>query len=150
MKNKMIFLMCTTIIFLAVSFTSNNNPEMTTNSEKAEIEKTIEMYFDGWLTGDTTKIGTAMHRTCQLKNIKEEDVVIYNRSTYLSFFKPRPKLENAGGKILSIDITGPIASSKVELETPKRLFTDYFNLMKLEDQWYIVDKISTSVSKETK
>lgn len=150
MKNKMIFLLCTTIIFLAVSFTSDNSLDITTNPEKKGIEKTIEMYFEGWLKGDTTMIGTAMHGTCQLKNIKEEDVVIYDRSTYLGFFKPRPKLENSEGRILNIDITGPIAAAKVELETPKRLFTDYFNLLKLNNQWYIVDKISTSIEKQTK
>ena len=150
MNNKMNNFLAAIILVLTLSCAADKNDNISLNPETKEIEKTIEMYFDGWLTGDTTKIGTAMHSTCQLKNIKDEDVVIYNRATYLSFFKPRPKLENAGGKILAIDITGPIASAKVELETTERLFTDYFNLMKLNNQWYIVDKISTNVSKVEK
>ena len=116
-------------------------------SDLALIEKTINLYFEGWMTGDTSKIGTAMHATCQLKNIKEGEVVIYDRSTYLGFFKPRPRRENAGGKIIQVDITGPIAAAKIEINTPKRVFIDYFNLMKLDEQWYIVDKISTNWEK---
>jgi len=123
-----------------------NNP-IEKSPDTALIEQTIGNYFDGWISNDASKIGTAMDITCQLKNIKEDKVVIYDRATYLGFFKPGPPKENAFGKILSIDITGPIAAAKIELETPKRLYTDYFNLMKLKDQWFIVDKISTSVAK---
>ncbi|MEM9545970.1 MAG: nuclear transport factor 2 family protein [Bacteroidota bacterium] len=130
-------------------YTSNSDTKSASieNPDKIEIENTIQMYFDGWLTGDTTLIGTAMHSTCKLKTLKNEKVAIYDRSTYLSFFEPRPKLENAEGRILTIDITGPAASAKVELETAERLFTDYFNLLKEKDRWYIMDKISTNVAK---
>ncbi|MBK8429451.1 MAG: nuclear transport factor 2 family protein [Lewinellaceae bacterium] len=37
--------------------------------------------------------------------------------------------------------------AKYELETPKALFTDYFNLIKTNEGWFIVDKISTRVDK---
>jgi len=117
------------------------------NTDRQLIEETIEMYFEGWLTGDTLKLGKAMHATCKLKNIKEKKVAVYDRATYLGFFNPRPRLENAGGKILNIDITGPIASAKCSLETSTTLYTDYFNMIRLEGRWYIVDKISTKEKK---
>jgi len=69
---------------------------------------------------------------------------LFSRATYLGFFKPRPKRKNSYGKIIEIDVTGNIASAKCEIETPKRLYTDYFNLMKIKDKWYIVDKSATS------
>lgn len=112
--------------------------------EKALITNTIETYFEGWMTGDTSKLGQAMHATCQLKNVKDDKVLEFDRSTYLGFFKPRPRRENSGGKIIEIDVTGNIASAKCEIETPNRLYTDYFNLMKVKDKWYIVDKSATS------
>lgn len=112
--------------------------------EKQKITKTIEMYFEGWMTGDTTLLGQAMHATCQLKNIKDDGVIIFDRATYLGFFKPRPRRENAGGKIVAIDVTDDIGSAKCQIHTAERLYTDYFNLMKLKDQWYIVDKIARS------
>ncbi len=123
--------------------TSVNNPQ-----DEALIRSTIGDYFEGWMTGDTTKIGSAMHATCQLKNIKDGGVIIFDRATYLGFFKPRPRRENSGGKIIDINITGNIAAAKCEIDTPKRLYTDYFNMMKLGERWYIVDKIAASVLKE--
>lgn len=114
------------------------------SAEEQKITQTIETYFEGWMTGDTTKLGRAMHRTCQLKNIKNNDVIIFDRATYLGFFKPRPRRKNAGGEIVTINITDDIASAKCEIHTEDRLYTDYFNMMKVKDQWYIVDKIATN------
>jgi len=112
------------------------------------IESVIQNYFDGWLTGDTTLVGGAMHSSCHLKFVREGKVEMRNRTQYLSGFKPRPRLENAEGRILSMDITRTAAEAKVELETENRLFTDYFNLLKEGNRWYITDKVSTNISKE--
>ncbi len=124
-------------------------PEEAPKSEdELAIEAVIQNYFDGWLTGDTTLVGSAMHSSCHLKFVRDGQVEMRNREAYLSGFKPRPRLENAEGRILSIDITRTAAEAKIELETENRLFTDYFNLLKEGDRWYITDKVSTSISKE--
>lgn len=112
------------------------------------IESVIQNYFDGWLTGDTTLVGSAMHSSCHLKFVRDGKVSMRNRTQYLSGFKPRPRLENAEGRIISIDITRTAAEAKIELETENRLFTDYFNLLKEENRWYITDKVSTNIEKE--
>ncbi len=149
MKSFTLFLLLFSLVYFSCGpkvspqQTSVNNP-----AEEALIRSTIENYFEGWMTGDTTKIGSAMHATCQLKNIKDGGVIIFDRATYLGFFKPRPRRENSGGKIIDIDITENIAAAKCEIETPDRLFTDYFNMMKIGERWYIVDKIATNVAKE--
>ena len=120
--------------------------------EKSEdhlaIEQVIQNYFDGWLTGDTTLVGSAMHSSCHLKFVRDGKIGIRNRTQYLSGFQPRPRLENAEGRIISIDITRTAAEAKIELEIETRLFTDYFNLLKEGDRWYITDKVSTSIEKE--
>lgn len=122
----------------------------TKSTDEIAIEKVIQNYFDGWLTGDTTLVGSAMHSTCNLKYVRDGKISRRDRIQYLSGFKPRPRLQNAEGRILSIDITRTAAEAKIELETEKRLFTDYFNLLKEGERWYITDKVSTSISKETK
>jgi len=122
---------------------AKQNAAVQSEDEKL-IRQTIDTYFEGWMTGDTLKLGTAMHQTCQLKNIKDDGVIIYDRSTYLGFFKPRERRKNAGGRVVSIDITDNIAAAKCNIFTEERLFTDYFNMMKVNGQWYIVDKIATS------
>ena len=116
-------------------------------SDKQAIEGVLQNYFDGWLTGDTTLVGSAMHSSCFLKFIRDGVVIKRDRTDYLSGFKPRPRLPNAEGRIISIDITRTAASAKIELETEYRLFTDYFNLLKEGERWYITDKVSTSVGK---
>lgn len=142
------------IYILTVLFNyGHSQPGCNDKKQSAEVEQItqmINMYFEGWMTGDTTKLSYAMHRTCQLKNIKEDDVIIFERATYLSFFKPRERRKNAGGRIISINVTDDIASAKCEIFTADRLFTDYFNLMKVKDRWYIVDKIATNKEKKSK
>jgi hypothetical protein len=116
--------------------------------EKGRIETLIkDLYFEGWMTGDTVKVGKAMHATCHLKFFRDSTFNDISRADYLSRFKPRAKDPGTSGRILSIDVTGNIASAKCELETPKALFTDYFNLIKTGEGWFIVDKVSTSVMK---
>ncbi len=124
-------------------------PQVNLNqAEISQISDKINLYFEGWMTVDTTKLGRAMHTTCQLKNLKDGKVIIYDRSTYLGFFKPRPRRQNAGGRIVKVDVTGYTASAKCEIYTADRLYTDYFNMMKEDGEWYIVDKIASSKLKD--
>jgi len=117
------------------------------SDDRVMIEGVFKNYFDGWLTGDTTLIGSAMHKSCHLKFIRDGKVDKRNRTQYLSNFNPISRIENAEGRIIDIDITRTAASAKVELEIPSKLFTDYFNLLKVDDRWYITDKVSTSIHK---
>jgi len=147
-KKTTFYLLALTCFLTACNTTQKVTPEI--QAEKVLITQTIDNYFEGWMTGDTTLLGKAMHATCQLKNVKEEKVLVFDRAKYLSFFKPRPRRENAGGRIVSIDVTANIAAAKCKIFTEKRLYTDYFNLMKLDGRWYIVDKIATNRAKTEK
>ena len=142
---------CLISILFFASCTENVKETETTETKSEDhlaIEQVIQNYFDGWLTGDTTLVGSAMHSTCNLKFVRDGKISRRDRTQYLSGFKPRPRLENAEGRILSIDITRTAGEAKIELETETRLFTDYFNLLKEGERWYITDKVSTSLSKE--
>ncbi len=132
-------------LITALLFFFNTNAQ---DKEKDLIKETIQTYFDGWMTGDTLKLGKAMHSSCNLKIIKDNTVLVIDRKTYLSRFKLHPKTPNTEGKIIDINITKNIASAKCEIQTPERLFVDYFNMMKLNKEWYIVDKISTNFEKK--
>lgn len=117
--------------------------------DKTQIETLIkDFYFEGWMTGDTTKIGKAMHPTCHLKYFRDNAFTDVSRADYLSRFKPRAKEAGMEGRVVSLDVTGNIASAKCELETAKALFTDYFNLIKTNEGWFIVDKVSSRTDKK--
>ncbi|OXA89996.1 nuclear transport factor 2 family protein [Flavobacterium hercynium] len=128
----------TTLLVVLIALFSSINAQ---SQEKALIEKAMQSYLDGWQTGDTIKLGKVIHATCKLKNIVDDQIVVTDRKTYLSRFQPHPKAKGVEGKVLAIDITGNTAAVKSEIRTPEVVITDYFNLLKLKDQWYIVDKI---------
>ncbi len=149
-----LFILFSATLFISCANEEVNNTtteipeEITKSPDRIAIEGVIQNYFEGWLTGDTTLVGSAMHSSCHLKFVRDDKIGIRNREQYLSGFKPRPRLENAEGRIISINITRTAAEAKIELETERRLFTDYFNLLKESDRWYITDKVSTSIGKE--
>lgn len=114
-----------------------------TYAERRLIAQTIDLYFEGWATGDTVKLGKAMHSSCHLKNYNAGKFTQYTREQYLALFKPRPRPGNLQTRIVSLDITNNMGSAKVEIVTERDLFTDYFNLMKTDEGWMIADKVST-------
>ncbi|AXY76871.1 hypothetical protein D3H65_24030 [Paraflavitalea soli] len=118
-----------------------------TITERPLIENMIQLYFDGWATGDTVKLGKAMHSSCHLKNYRDGKFIEYSRNQYLSLFKPHERPQNLSTRIVSIDITNNMGSAKVEISTERDLFTDYFNLMKTNEGWVIADKVSTRTSR---
>jgi aldose sugar dehydrogenase len=145
MEMKKIILILTTGLLLAASAISQVNAA----AEKPAAEATINLYFDGWATGDTTKVGKAMHTTCHLKFYREGKFTDMDRATYLGRFKqpPHERDKNLITRIVLLDITENIASAKAEIITAKDIFTDYFNLIKTGEGWFIVDKVSVKTPK---
>lgn len=120
------------------------------SSERMLVENVIQLYFDGWATGDTTKLSKAMHYSCQLKNFRDGTFIIIDRAKYLNLLnRPHPRNKDLITQIVQLDITGYTGSAKVELITANDKFTDYFNLMKTNEGWFIVDKISIRVPHKT-
>ncbi len=113
-------------------------------SDRQQIETVLLNYLDGWATGDTTKLGKAMHYSCQLKNYRDGKFILIPRLDYLSRFRRRERPAGLETHIAYVDITdGLVAGAKVEISTVTDKFTDYFNLIKTTEGWFIVDKIAT-------
>jgi hypothetical protein len=142
---KLTILACTFLLLSSITLQA----QQTEVSELQQIQTTIGYYFDGWATGDTGKIGKAMHSTCHLKSFRDGQFTDLNRAEYLGRFKQgiRPRPEGLTTRIVALDITGNIASAKTEIDTGKDVFTDYFNLIKTNEGWFIVDKIAVRKSK---
>lgn len=133
--------------FSALLLSGTVKAQQTEVSELQQVQTTIGHYFEGWATGDTGKIGKAMHSTCHLKSFRDGKFNDMSRTEYLSRFKPRPRPEGLTTRIVALDITENIASAKTEIDTGKDVFTDYFNLIKTDEGWFIVDKIAVRRSK---
>ncbi|CAM3718096.1 nuclear transport factor 2 family protein [Flavobacterium chungbukense] len=114
------------------------------------IQKTLNLYLDGQATGDSVKVGQSFHDSWQLKYFADNKLNIVRKSDYMKGYKaPYARVSNWSGRIISIDITNSVAAAKVEISTSKLLFIDYFNLMKINQDWFIVDKISTRTPHKT-
>ena len=141
-----------TVLFISVIILSLNLNAQVNDSANdwALIQKTLNLYLDGQGTGDSVKVGKSFHDSWQLKYFAEDKLTIVRKSEYLKAYKaPYAKVANWSGRIVSIDITNNVAAAKVEISTSKLLFTDYFNLMKTNNEWFIVDKISTRMPHKT-
>lgn len=134
-------------LFIVLSFLCFNANAQTndTTNDWPLIQKTLNLYIDGQATGDSAMIGRSFHDSWQLKYSAENKFNIITKSQYLVGYKKHAKPDNWSGRIVFIDITNDVAIAKVEISTAKLLFTDYFHLIKTNQGWLIVDKISTRI-----
>lgn len=137
------------LIPLILLFFNANAQVNETISDWHLIEKTLNLYLDGQATGDSVKIAKSFHNSWQLKYYRDNKFNIVTKSQYIVGYKKHDKPANWSGSIVLIDITNDVAVAKVEISTSKLLFTDYFNLMKINQDWFIVDKISTRIPHKT-
>ncbi|MNX83672.1 putative lumazine-binding protein [compost metagenome] len=109
------------------------------------VQKTLHLYIYGMGTSDSVKVSQSFHDSWQLKYLEDDKINIIKKPKYMERFDiaPHAKSQKWSGRIVFIDITHTVAVAKVEISTAKLLFTDYFNLMKTNEGWFIVDKIST-------
>ncbi|HLK97462.1 MAG TPA: nuclear transport factor 2 family protein [Hymenobacter sp.] len=130
-----------TSLFITLPFTAHAQAPPPAATEEALIRATVDTYFDGWATGDTTKVSAAMHASCHLKLVNKGEFRDINKQAYLSGFKPRPQGDTQA-RILTLHQTGHAASVAAQITSGPNRFTDYFNLLKINGRWYITDKVS--------
>lgn len=137
-------------IGLSLLFFKSNAQSQNTTDDWSLIQKTLNLYLDGQATGDSVKVGQSFHSSWQLKGFREKEFVVVPKSKYLVGYKKRDvKPDYWSGRVVSIDFTNNAASAKVEISTAKLLFVDYFHLLKTDQGWFIVDKISTRTPHKT-
>ncbi|MCW5747578.1 MAG: nuclear transport factor 2 family protein [Alphaproteobacteria bacterium] len=122
-------------------------------SEIAEIEKTLRIYFDGLYEGHTGKLGEAFHPLSHLYALGPDgSVADMPRADWFKAVESRPSAKSKGDerrdRIVSIDFNGPVtAFAKVECQLPPRYFTDYLTLLKVDGRWQVIAKAYHTVTK---
>jgi hypothetical protein len=124
------------------------------SSEVAEIEKVLQVYFDGLYEGDTKKLGAAFHPASHLYSVGADGKAAdLPRGDWLKWIESRESAKKKGSaradRIVSIDFSGPMtAFAKVECQLPPRYFTDYLTLLKIDGRWQVIAKAFHTVTKE--
>ena len=129
----------------AIIFTILCSFLLTTNiyTQKSDYElvsETVSFYLDGGTNNDFETLKKAFHETATMKFVGDE----YKEVNALAFFKkgmkPGPP-QNRKTRIANIDISGHAANAKLEIEYPTFTFIDYMNLLKIDGEWKVVNKI---------
>lgn len=109
--------------------------------DKEQIRKTIQNYFDGSHTDNPELLKAAFHPDATLKYIKEGKYQMIPIQKYFTFFT-NSKTREFEEKIYYVDQYGNAANVKLSARYAKYQFVDYMNLLKTEEGWKIVSKIS--------
>jgi hypothetical protein len=123
-------------------------------SDVAEIEKVLQVYFDGLYEGDTGKLGQAFHPSSHLYSVAADGKAAdFPRADWFKMVEGRKSAKASGSerrdRIVSIDISGPgTAIAKVECQIPPKYFTDYLTLLKADGRWQVISKSFHTVTKD--
>ena len=129
-----------TIIICLLSINVSLNT-LAQESDYNLVEKTVSYYLDGGTNNDFKTLKKAFHPDARMKFIKGES---YTEVNALEFFekaiKPGPK-QNRTSIIEQINIAGNAANARLRIDYPNFYFIDYMNLLKIDGEWKIVNKI---------
>ena len=105
------------------------------------VKKTLSYYLDGGTNNDFNTLQKAFHKDARMKYIRQGT---YHDVNAIEFFKTRVKpgpKQNRKTSIKSVNIAGNAASAVLEIEYETFSFTDYMNLLKIDSEWKVVNKI---------
>jgi hypothetical protein len=113
------------------------------DDEEAAIRAAVQFYLDGHATGDAEIMARAFHLSARLQFIRNGQVGIRSLDAYLGGMSGQPAADEdqRTRRITMVDYEGTVAVARVELDYPSALFTDYMQLLKVGDEWKIVNKI---------
>ena len=138
---KRLILICVVLGSVGISVLATaalNRPD----TEEAGVRACLDLYFRGHATGDGEHFRRAFHPDAKLFFIREGKVTQWTLEEYAgrASGKPAPDEAQRKRRIESIDITGNAAIAKIVLDYPNVTFTDYMSLLKIGDEWKIVNK----------
>lgn len=120
------------------------------NAEHDAVRVPLENYIRGHATGDGDYMRRAFHAEGNLIFIRDGKYTTRTFAEYIAGMKggkPAADESNRRRSIERIDVYGNAASAKVVLDHPNVRFVDYMSLLKIGDEWKIVNKIFYAQSK---
>lgn len=117
-----------------------NNKAMSADIEAIRVP--LENYMMGHKTGKAEYMKKAFYTEGNLMSMRDGKFTTVDFATFIGYFKGTPAKDEALRKrwIESIDVTGNVAIGKIILDYPNVKFTDYMSLLKIGDEWKIVNK----------
>ncbi len=113
---------------------------------KKEIKQAIlDYYHEGHAQSDPKLYEGILHPDWKFFMLKEDgQLEIVDRDKYMSWYNPDEvdRSLNWETKVFQVDVTGKVASAKISIENQNVKYVDYFNFIRQDNKWWIVNKIS--------
>jgi len=112
-------------------------------------EEGVRACLENYMSGDGDRVEKAFHPTATMKYIDAQsgefkDVPI---ADYIAKVKSNTSKLDRKIEIVALNIEGNAANAKIKIETDKAILYDYMNMLKINDEWKIVSKIFSRMSK---
>jgi hypothetical protein len=129
------------IFGLLVIFQSTNGSSIATSEAEARVP--LDNYIQGHATGNGDFMRKAFHTDAKIMAFRDGKMMNLTAEEFASRFNGKPAADEAQRKrrIEKVEITGNAGVGKIVLEYPTVTFTDYMSLLKVGDEWKIVNKV---------
>lgn len=116
-----------------------------TPADDQAVRAVIQQYFKGHASGDPAEMKKAFHSTAHVEGNRDGKFVSWTAEQYAANFTGKPAADEATRKrtIDRVDISGDAAMVSATLVHGATTFTDYFVLLKVNDEWKIANKVYT-------
>ena len=118
-------------------------------ADEADVRAAVQAYLDAHASGSAAGLRPVFHPVANLYFVRSDTLATRSGAAYLDGFDDRPAPDEAQRRrwISMIDVTGDAAVARVVLDYPTVTITDYFQLLRIDGEWRIVNKIFTSQPK---
>lgn len=127
-------------VSMIVANTQSSSPAP---AEAAAARVPLENYIQGHATGNGDFMRKAFHTDARVMAFRDGKLTNLTSEEFASRFNGKPAADEAERKreIQSVEITGNAGVGKIVLDYPTVKFTDYMSLLKVGDEWKIVNKV---------
>ncbi|MBC7894213.1 MAG: nuclear transport factor 2 family protein [Cytophagaceae bacterium] len=129
-------------MFLAAAPAVFAQGSRTSSAEEAAVRIPLEAYLKGHATGDSAAFRRAFWKDAKLWFVRDGKLASRTSDEYIAGASGRPAADEAKRKrrIVSTHIAGNAAMAVIELDYPATRFIDYMALLKVGDEWRIINK----------
>ena len=129
------------IFGLLVLFQSSNGSSVATSEAEARVP--LENYIQGHATGNGDFMRKAFHTDAKVMAFRDGKLTNLTAEEFASRFNGKPATDEAQRKrrIEHVEITGNAGVGKIVLDYPTVTYTDYMSLLKIGNEWKIVNKV---------
>jgi len=114
----------------------------TKKDDRQAIERTVQLYFDGMMDRNLSKLQEAFHPEARLIGYRGDNFTVtsfadWSTATSKGDKRDKSKFEN---NLLDVEVKGNTALAKTELFWPGIYYYDFLTLIKIDGEWKIVHK----------